>query len=228
MLLVDDQGGSWTVRIPAKNGVDATSEKVTITNIEGDTVTNVTQDTDAFVIEGSCSITYSDNSVQSATYSYRLPINAGDGIVFDIAENNLGLELHIDGDITSKLAKCLIIPTTAPTSISFVAVDTNKAQTMIELGEGLAVENGKLKVTVSSGANPLNATSDEEMNALLVASNVGKVAQFNGTSDIYVDGGYYLIETSKPDRYAVIIDDSSGYGPIDITVKQSDRNKQPY
>lgn len=50
--------------------------------------------------------------------------------------------------------------------------------------------------TLVAGSNPLEATDDSTMEALLVSDNVGKVAQFNGTSDTYVDGGYYLIESA--------------------------------
>lgn len=50
--------------------------------------------------------------------------------------------------------------------------------------------------TLVAGSNPLEATDDSTMEALLVSENVGKVAQFNGTSDTYVDGGYYLIESA--------------------------------
>lgn len=47
---------------------------------------------------------------------------------------------------------------------------------------------------LSKDGNFFKATDDDVMNALLEADNVGKIAQFNGTSDTYVDGGYYLIE----------------------------------
>lgn len=47
---------------------------------------------------------------------------------------------------------------------------------------------------VAGGDNPLTATDDSTMEALLVSENIGKVAQFNGTSSTYVDGVFYLIE----------------------------------
>ena len=76
-------------------------------------------------------------------------------------------------------------------------------------------------VNIPTGSdNPLTATTNTNMEALLVTENVGKVARFNGTSDTYVDGGYYLIEAVEPDGYAVTIDDTGGWGPTDITVTQ--------
>ena len=78
-------------------------------------------------------------------------------------------------------------------------------------------------VNIPTGSdNPLTATTDTNMESLLTQDNVGKVARFNGTSDTYVDGGYYLIEAVEPDGYAVTIDDTGGWGPTDITVTQSD------
>lgn len=39
----------------------------------------------------------------------------------------------------------------------------------------------------------LTASTDEEMQALLIEENVGKVVQFTGTSSIYETSTYYLI-----------------------------------
>lgn len=49
---------------------------------------------------------------------------------------------------------------------------------------------------VAGGNNPLNVTDDSTMEALLVSENIGKVAQFNGTSSTYTDGEFYLIESA--------------------------------
>ena len=41
--------------------------------------------------------------------------------------------------------------------------------------------------------NPLIATSDAEMENLLVASNLGKVVKFTGVSETYETDTYYVI-----------------------------------
>ena len=48
--------------------------------------------------------------------------------------------------------------------------------------------------SISGGDNPLIATSDAEMTALLVSANEGKVVQFTGTSSTYTTNAYYVIE----------------------------------
>jgi hypothetical protein len=52
-----------------------------------------------------------------------------------------------------------------------------------------------LKTKTSGGsANPLVATTDEEMTNLLVESNTGKVVKFTGTAGTYETDTLYLIE----------------------------------
>lgn len=52
-----------------------------------------------------------------------------------------------------KANKALTTPDTAPESISLVAVDTNNAQSMLTLGDGLSVADGV--ISASGGSNPV-------------------------------------------------------------------------
>ena len=51
-------------------------------------------------------------------------------------------------------------------------------------------------LSISGGDNPLIATTDVEMTALLISANNGKVVKFTGTSQTYTTDKYYLIKES--------------------------------
>ena len=57
--------------------------------------------------------------------------------------NNVTLEL--DAELTSRLAKTLVTPMSRPASTELVAIDNTNSQKMIEIGDGLSLENGILK-----------------------------------------------------------------------------------
>lgn len=59
--------------------------------------------------------------------------------------------LELDNTITNKLAKTLILPMSTPGKTELVAVDNTNSQKMIEIGDGLSLENGILKVTGGGG-----------------------------------------------------------------------------
>ena len=57
---------------------------------------------------------------------------------------------QIDAGV-DKANKALVKPDSAPSATSLVGVDNTNAQTMLNIGDGLSVENGTLKATGGSG-----------------------------------------------------------------------------
>lgn len=81
-----------------------------------------------------------------------LPFKGSESIVIDVDESGQFIDIHLDADIVAKLARVLLTPMAAPSSIALVAVDPTNSQKMLELGDGLSVdENGKL--TASGGGS---------------------------------------------------------------------------
>ena len=80
----------------------------------------------------------------TATQLHEL-IEGSDTVVADLTEDGKHIEIHLDANITQKIDNSLQAPTTSPTATQLVAVGTNKAQTMLNIGAGLSVENGSLK-----------------------------------------------------------------------------------
>lgn len=73
-----------------------------------------------------------------------IPLVGSDEIVFDATEDGSHVQAHLDMDITNKLARTLVTPVSRPTNTELVAVDSTGSQTMLELGDGLSISNGKL------------------------------------------------------------------------------------
>lgn len=74
-------------------------------------------------------------------------IKGSDGVVVDVAEDDQSLEVHLDNATQNKINNSLQVPSQAPSAAQLVAVGTNKAQTMLSVGDGLSVENGSLKAS---------------------------------------------------------------------------------
>lgn len=123
-----------------------------------------------------------------------LPIVGSESIVVDVAEDGEHAEIHLDADITNKLAKTLITPMSTPTATEIVAVDTTNSQTMLAIGDGLSIENGTLKA--SSTGNKLY------MHCLRLAGGTSSqwgVNIINSSSDLFTGDTFknYLINNHK-------------------------------
>lgn len=99
-------------------------------------------------------ITQSNGTFEINTQS-KLPIVGSESVVVDVAEDGEHAEIHLDADITNKLARTLVTPTSTPTATELVAVDNTNSQTMLSIGEGLSVENGTLKASGGTGGSKL-------------------------------------------------------------------------
>ena len=75
-------------------------------------------------------------------------------VVADINEAGTAINIHLDASYKNKIDRALQLTATAPTATQLVGVGTNNAQTMLGIGEGLDVVNGK--VTAKSGKRYFN------------------------------------------------------------------------
>lgn len=74
-----------------------------------------------------------------------------DTIVHSISGNKV--QFNLDAEIQSQISKSLVAPMSRPSATELVAVDNTNSQTMIEIGDGLSLENGTLKATGSASGN---------------------------------------------------------------------------
>ena len=81
-----------------------------------------------------------------------IPIVGSDTIVVDLDEQGEKVEIHIDAEITNKLARTLVTPLSVHRETEIVAVDNTNSQTMLAIGDGLTIENGALKASGGTGA----------------------------------------------------------------------------
>lgn len=84
-----------------------------------------------------------------------IPLVGSEEIVFDATEDGSHIQAHLDMEITNKLARTLVTPVSRPSNTELVAVDNTGSQTMLELGDGLSIENGTLKASGSAGGSKL-------------------------------------------------------------------------
>lgn len=135
-----------------------------------DEVTAVTYDNDTgATIEGTCKFTPegADHDIEII-----VPIMGSSEIVCDANETDDGLELHLDNDITNKLARALVTPATAPAETKLVAVDSTNAQAMIEAGVGIGISGSFI---TNEGVNytttaPTAANTDGSLKFVVLSS----------------------------------------------------------
>lgn len=151
---------------------------------------------------------------QAMTYeintSSNIPIVGSESVVVDVAEDGEHAEIHLDADITTRLAKTLITPMTTPTATEIVAVDNTNSQTMLAIGNGLSIENGTLKasgggstlyrheITIRGGSHyytlqmilPINTTLST---SALLTNAITTYGSVNANGYITVNGTNYPI-----------------------------------
>lgn len=77
--------------------------------------------------------------------TFTLPIEGTGAIICDVDEANHKINIHLDAAYKNKIDRALQLPTTAPSATQLVAVGTNNAQTMVGVGDGLAIVNNTLQ-----------------------------------------------------------------------------------
>lgn len=80
-------------------------------------------------------------------------IDDTDTIVISLDNNKA--KINLSAEIVNKLSRMLVTPMSKPASINLVGVGTDNMQTMIELGDGLTVENGKLNASGTGGGTKI-------------------------------------------------------------------------
>ncbi len=71
-----------------------------------------------------------------------------DTVVREIDNDTGKVNIHLATTVTNKVNNALQMPTTQPTELLMVGLNTNKAQTNIPLGSSLALENGHLETAI--------------------------------------------------------------------------------
>ena len=94
------------------------------------------------------------NSAKAEIASKQNNIVDSEEIVKHTGEND---KLYLNNNISNKINNSMQLPTTAPTVIELVGIDTNKSQTNIGIGSGLSLENGTLKATGGGGGSYFEA-----------------------------------------------------------------------
>ena len=113
----------------------------------------ITVDNTGINLEQTTEVTTQSNGIFEINTQSKLPIAGSDTVVVDLAEDGTHANIHLDTNITNKLAKTLVTPTSTPTATEIVAVDNTNSQTMLAIGDGLSVENGTLKASGGSGGS---------------------------------------------------------------------------
>lgn len=116
--------------------------------------------------------------IASATGSYTIPIEGSQTVVCDIDETNHKINIHLDATYKNKIDKSLQLPQTAPSATQLVAVGTNNAQTMVGVGDGLSIENGKLKAGGTRYLNILYLMFENNADAEHIRFEPNKVYAF--------------------------------------------------
>ena len=90
---------------------------------EHDSITGV------YSVDGGFAIDYENGM------TLHVPLEGTEDVIVDVDETNKMLNIHLNAEVHSKLARMLVSPTQAPSEQSFVAIGTNNAQTLVTLTE---------------------------------------------------------------------------------------------
>lgn len=98
-----------------------------------DNLPNVMEEHDSisrvYSVDGGFSIDYENGM------TLHIPLEGTDDVIVDVDETDKMINIHLDADVRSKLARMLVSPAQAPSEQSFVAIGTNNAQTLVTLTE---------------------------------------------------------------------------------------------
>lgn len=107
-------------------------------------------------------------------------------VVTDLSTDGTKLSIHLSADVVNKLAKTLVLPTSAPNHTEFVAITDNGQQTMIDYDVGFVIENGTLKLTkLAPFVSYLDTQNLTDEQKALARANIGAGA--SGFSGAYPD-----------------------------------------
>lgn len=125
--------------------------------------TSVTYDTDDGITITSQGGIQADGQTFSPNVEQKMPLVVGTGLTMDVTEDGKHVDIHLSAETQQTLSRSLKTPMSTPSATEIVAVDNTGAQTMLEIGAGLSVENGALKVSGGSGKYQHNIRAQGNM-----------------------------------------------------------------
>ena len=153
-------------------------------------------------------------------------VEDSDSIVVGTNEGGDKVQLSLDAEIANRVMKSLVVPVSAPSKTELVAVDDGNSQTMVEIGEGLKLENGVLSSTATggesggssinvidnltsqSGTDALSAKQGNVLYNMIVGSreainqaNLNAQKQILLGADGVLNGTTYSFTVQNPDAY---------------------------
>lgn len=149
-------------------GGGSTKEITSIDTLSNGKATDVNYGDGKAIIEGKGTISYDDGTSDSPNVRVTIPIVGSDTIIVDENDTQDAIELHLDAEVTQKIESALTLPTVTPTEQSLVAITPGNAQTMLKIGTGLTISNGKLNAT-GGGSGGLQFPSEPPEIPALVA-----------------------------------------------------------
>lgn len=132
-------------------------------------------------------------------------INDSETIIVGLDGSGTKLELQLSADTLNRLMKSLITPMSAPSNIEIVAIDNNNSQIMLELGDGLYVVDGQLKV---SGGGSGGTTNYQDLDNKPILNSNNTTSQTPNASET-INGTINLHKVSKTGALADSIQDST-------------------
>ena len=115
------------------------------------------------------------------------------------ANNGLHMQEVCDkiADATAAINNSLQKPTTAPSATQIVTVDNTNTQTMLNIGDGLSVENGSLKASGGGGGG----------NLYLKEISLTMSAAFESGYISFINFSYFSKNNNTPQNISTLIDD---------------------
>lgn len=173
---------------------------------DGTTFKGITHDPSTYITNITGVLQYGGSDVLTKT-----SIVDSDSIL--VSEDSLGkLKLELNNEITNKIQKTLVVPMSAPSTTELVAVDDGNSQTMIEIGEGLLLENGVLKSTGGS--------SGESSGIVLLKEDFSTIeGLYNKIAELYSSNKDFIVSmtptSSLSGRFYTMQITSTTHAPTD-------------
>lgn len=130
-------------------------EKLKKLDLLADSVQLAYESINGITVEYNANITANDEGI-NGSINILLPLKGSESVVVDVSEDNTSIQIHLDADILNDISRSLKTPLANPPATELVAVNNAGAQIMLNIGEGLSIENGALKASGGSGGGANN------------------------------------------------------------------------
>jgi hypothetical protein len=129
-----------------------------------------------------------------------------DTIITSLDESGTKLQLQLSASQVTRIMKALQTPSSAPSGIELVAINESNSQVMLELGEGLYVADGQLKVTGAGEQGGTTNYNDLDNKPVLNSNNT--TSQTPSANEV-LNGTVNLHKISKTGALADAIEDAT-------------------